>query len=83
MSSALYQPHVIPFYFKGFAGRQIATVPSKERRTQLLDYFTKEIGGVKDEEWILFENQDSFVKAITKTRDVNGIVYDLAVKTGV
>ena len=80
--SAIYQSHIIAFYFKGFAGRQIATVPSPERRTQLAAYF-EEIGGVEDAEWIRFEEQDQFVKAITKTRDLNGIVYDLAVKTGV
>jgi hypothetical protein len=80
--SATFQPYVIAFCAEGFAGRQIATVPSELRRNQLSDYFT-EIGGVADGEWVSFADQDRFIKAITKTRELGGIVYDLPVKTGV
>lgn len=50
---------------------------------QELINFMEDNGGILDGEWHKFNNENNFHHAITKTRQLGGIVYDLPVKTGV
>ena len=45
--------------------------------------FMEDNGGVLDGQWHKFSTEQNFHLAITKTRALGGIVYDLPVKTGV
>ena len=80
--SATYQAYTVTFYWVGFGGRQLATVTNLRRKIDLINYI-EDNNGVLDGEWYKFAQESDFHKAIIRTRELGGIVYDLPVKTGV
>lgn len=78
---ATYQAYTAHFYLEGFNGRQLATVTSERKQTNLINYM-EENGGILVGQWHKFDTHENFVLAIRKTRELGGIVYDLYVKTG-
>ena len=78
---ASFQQYIVSFFFEGFQGRQLATVRSARKQSELIDYI-EEIGGRSDGNWFKFSNESDFHKAIIRTRELGGIVYDLPVKSG-
>ncbi|KAF8970812.1 hypothetical protein BDZ97DRAFT_1753607 [Flammula alnicola] len=80
-ATATYQPYTVAFYWTSFAGRQLATVSSARKQTELI-HFIEDNNGSLEGEWYHFASEDDFHKAIIRTRELGGIVYDLPVKTG-
>jgi len=79
---ASHQGYIVAFYWGGFAGRQLATFTSLRRQTELIQYM-EDNNGFQHGQWHKFENESDFHRAIIKTRELGGIVYDLPVKTGI
>jgi len=80
--SASYQRYTVAFYLEGFNGRQLATTTTAGKQQELIN-FMEDNGGVLDGQWHKFSTEQNFHLAITKTRALGGIVYDLPVKTGI
>jgi hypothetical protein len=79
---ATFQRYTVSFFVVGFGWRQLATLPGKEEQAELIKFIVN-TGGRPDGDWYRFLELQKFSNAITKTRQLGGIVYDLPVKLGV
>ncbi|KAI0290894.1 hypothetical protein BC826DRAFT_517867 [Russula brevipes] len=78
---ATFQPYGIPFFFEGFALRQLATLPTKEKQTEFINYI-KAPNGTTDGNWYKFTHEKDFHETVKHARTLDGAVYDLPPKKG-
>ncbi|KAF9475291.1 hypothetical protein BDN70DRAFT_883869 [Pholiota conissans] len=71
-----FQSYIVPFYYKGFIKRQLATEKSASTRELLIEAI-ESLGGVPTGEWWYFSNWESFNKAIKTAGQLGGTVFDL------
>ena len=76
---ASFQQHTVAYYLTGFQGRNLATLPQHNLKTDLIKYIEKN-GGDADGDWYKFDHESDLKKAIVKTRELGGHVYDLPEK---
>ena len=74
-----FQAHAVNYYLVGFNERQLATVPTAAARVELIT-FIEDNGGVPEGDWYRFANLANIQATILRTRDLDGIVYNLPVR---
>jgi hypothetical protein len=78
---ATFQAWSVLFFFEGFALRQLATLPSGSKQTELVNYI-KAHHGTADTNWYKFTNEKNFHETVHHARELGGFVYDLPPKKG-
>lgn len=77
---ASLQLYTVTFFVEGFAGRQLSTFTTANKKTAFIN-FMEDNDGILFGEWHKFTDHAKFLSAIRKTRELGGICYDLPVNT--
>lgn len=80
MFQATFQQYAVLFYVEGFDHRQLATFTTLRKKTDLI-HFMEDNESVVDGQWYKFTDEAAFRRAIKRTRQSGGIIYDLPVRT--
>jgi hypothetical protein len=79
---ASFQPLSVLFYREGFVRRELATVPSIEKQSELINYIIS-LHAIRNGDWYEFpSNADQDVQRVIKwAQDNGGKVYQLPYRT--
>jgi len=75
-----FQPFSVLYYLHGYSRRQLSTLVDRARGDALIEYI-QTLGGEPDGDWFKLPGSDDVINnVISKTRDLDGYVFDLHVR---